>query len=305
MTVTLMTTEKPLLVVLAGPTAAGKTQTSIELATYFNTEILSADSRQFYKEMRIGTAFPTQEELAAVQHHFVGHLSITDPYNVSKFEADSLALLERLFTRHSIVFLVGGAGLYINAVCHGIDLLPDPDPVVREALKLMLYTEGIASLQEELRRIDPDYAESVDMANPARLIRALEIWRSTGIRYSTLRHNQPKDRPFRIMKIGITHLREILNERINRRVDQMIAEGLVDEARSLYPQRNLNALNTVGYKELFSFFDGEWDLPIAIEKIKTNTRRYAKRQMTWFTKDPEISWVSPPDKDQIISYIEQ
>jgi tRNA dimethylallyltransferase len=303
LTVIRMITEKPLLVVLCGPTASGKTRAGIQVATYFNTEILSADSRQFYREMKIGTAFPAPGELAAVQHHFLGHLSITDTYNVSKFESDALALLDTLFAKHRMVLLVGGAGLYINAVCHGIDLLPDPDPEIRAALKSMLKSDGIQALQEELTMVDPSYAAGADLANPARLIRALEIWRSTGLQYSVLRQNQPKDRPFRILKIGITHPREILNERINSRVDQMIADGLVEEATELYPHRNLNALNTVGYKELFNCFEGEWNLETAIDKIKTHTRRYAKRQMTWFAKDADIRWFSPPDNNQIINAI--
>lgn len=305
MTVTQMTIEKPWLVILTGPTGSGKTHISLALASHFHSEILSADSRQFYREMKIGTASPTVDELAAIKHHFVGHLSIQDGYNVSRFEEDTLQLLDRLFHHNRILFLVGGSGLYINAVCHGIDLLPDPNPEVRRELIAMLAAKGISALQEELYKVDRPYAEKVDLANPARLIRALEICRTTGLPYSSLRKNEPKERSFNMLKIGITHPREMLNARINDRVDQMIASGLVDEARKLYPYRQLNALNTVGYKELFSFFDGECDLPAAIEKIKTHTRRYAKRQMTWFAKDTDIRWFSPPDKDQIISAIEQ
>ena len=300
-----MTIEKPWLVILTGPTGSGKTRISLALASHFHSEILSADSRQFYREMKIGTASPTVDELAAIKHHFVGHLSIQDGYNVSRFEEDTLQLLDRLFHHNRILFLVGGSGLYINAVCHGIDLLPDPNPEVRRELIAMLAAKGISALQEELYKVDRPYAEKVDLANPARLIRALEICRTTGLPYSSLRKNEPKERSFNMLKIGITHPREMLNARINDRVDQMIASGLVDEARKLYPYRQLNALNTVGYKELFSFFDGECDLPAAIEKIKTHTRRYAKRQMTWFAKDTDIRWFSPPDKDQIISAIEQ
>lgn len=301
----LMTFDNPLLVVLTGPTASGKTRTGIHLASHFHSEILSADSRQFFHEMKIGTAFPVPHELACVKHHFIGHLSIHDSYNISRFETDAIQLLERLFQHRRVVFLVGGSGLYINAVCHGIDFLPDPNPVMRIELKLRLEQHGIATLQEELQKTDPEYAAMVDMANPARLIRALEICHTTGVPYSSLRLNNPKERPFRILKIGITHPREVLNERINNRVDQMIDAGLVEEARQLYPYRHLNALNTVGYKELFDHFDGAYPLAMAIEKIKTHSRRYAKRQMTWFTKDAEMVWFLPSETERMISLIEK
>lgn len=286
-----MTTEIPLLVVIAGPTASGKTALAIQLAQQFQTEILSCDSRQFYGELNIGTAKPTPEELAAAPHHFIGHLSIFEPYNVSRFETDALELLSALFRIHPVVIMVGGSGLYIDAVCKGIDTLPDPDPEIRAELKLSLQRDGIESLRHELRTFDPEYARTADLANPARLIRALEVFRTTGIPYSSLRKNQSRERPFRILKICLDLPREILNQRINQRVDEMITAGLLDEARALYPNHHLNALNTVGYKELFAHLDGLTDLPTAIEKIKTNTRRYAKRQVTWFRRDGGYQWI--------------
>lgn len=286
-----MTTEKPLLVVIAGPTASGKTALAIQLAQQFQTEILSCDSRQFYRELNIGTAKPTPEELAAAPHHFIGHLSIFEPYNVSRFETDALELLSALFRKHPVVIMVGGSGLYIDAVCKGIDTLPDPDPEIRAELKTILEGDGIEALRHELRTFDPEYARTADLANPARLIRALEVFRTTGIPYSSLRKNQSRERPFRILKICLDLPREILNQRINQRVDEMITAGLLDEARALYPNHHLNALNTVGYKELFAHLDGLTDLPTAIEKIKTNTRRYAKRQVTWFRRDGGYQWI--------------
>jgi len=288
-----MTSDDPLLVVIAGPTAVGKTSFAIDLASRLSTEIISADSRQFYREMKIGTAAPTFTELSQVKHHFVHQLSIGDSYNVSRFEEDALALLEELFITRKVVILTGGSGLYINAVCHGIDLLPDPDPVIREELKEMLATSGITALQEALREEDPEYALQVDMANPARLMRALEVCRMTGVPYSSLRSNSSKQRPFRILKLGLELPRELLYRNINHRVDDMMEAGLFEEALSLYPHRYLNALNTVGYRELFDHFEGLVSLEFAISKIQINTRRYAKRQLTWFKKDPEYQWFSP------------
>jgi tRNA dimethylallyltransferase len=300
-----MTIENPLLIVITGPTASGKTELAIKLATHLKTEIISCDSRQFYRELIIGTARPTPSELAAVPHHFVGHLSIFNTYNVSDFENDALYCLEKLFKKYQIVLLTGGSGLYIDAVCKGIDTLPDPDPEVREILRSILQRDGIVALRRELQQFDPEYAGMVDLANPARLIRALEVFRTTGIPYSTLRRNQIKERPFRIQKICLDIPRETLNQRINQRVDGMISAGLIDEARTLYPHRHLNALNTVGYKELFDHFDGLTDLPAAIEKIKTNTRRYAKRQVTWFKRDAEYRWIPPEQYERLLNIIKQ
>lgn len=294
-----MITDPPLLVVVAGPTAVGKTSLSIELAQRHKTAVISADSRQFYREMRIGTAVPAEWQLKQVPHHFIHHLSVCDTYNVSRFEADCLRLLPELFGHNRVVVMTGGSGLYINAVCNGIDQLPDPDPGIRERLKETLRTGGTEALYEELIRLDPVYSLQVDPKNPARLVRALEVCITTGLPYSQFRTNIPAARSFRILKIGLTLPRPQLNARIDQRTDAMIAQGLVDEARALYPLREMNALNTVGYRELFDYFEGQCSLPEAIEKIKVNTRRYVKRQMTWFGKDKEYRWFSPDESDRI------
>ncbi len=296
----MMIIEMPRLVVVLGPTAIGKTGIAIQLARHFQTEILSADSRQFFREMKIGTAAPSTEELNAAPHHFIGHLSIHDPYNVSRFETDALKKLTTLFTRHNLVLLTGGSGLYINAVCHGIDPLPDPDPELRKQLKDMLQNSGIGALQNQLQSLDPDYFLQMDQNNPVRLIRALEVTLATGMPYSSLRTQVPKPRPFTIIKIGLYLPRPVLNERIDHRVDRMMEAGLLREAESLYPHRHLNALNSVGYKELFDYFEGKHSIETAVEKIKTNTRRYAKRQMTWFRKDPSIAWYTPDQLPEIL-----
>lgn len=285
-----MTTDDRLLIVITGPTASGKSEAAVNLASALNTEIISADSRQFFRELKIGTAPPTPSELATIRHHFIGHLSICDDYNVSRFETDALLRLKSLFETHEIVVMVGGSGLYINAVCHGIDLLPDPDPVMRQRLKETLAHDGLMVLQEKLKKLDPGYAEKADMANPTRVIRALEVCLTTGTPYSRLRTNTPAKRDFRIRKFAISMPREALNMRINSRVDRMISAGLVEEARGLYHLRHLNALNTVGYKELFEHFDGLVSLEQAITNIKTNTRRYAKRQMTWLRREQDLTW---------------
>ncbi len=300
MTVIPMTTDVPhQLIVITGPTAVGKTSLTIQIARHFFTEIISADSRQFYKEMRIGTARPSKTEMKAVPHHFIGHLSIHDPYNVSRFENDALSKLEDLFSKHHIVLLTGGAGLYINAVCSGIDELPDPDDSLREGLKELYLKGGIAALLDRLKDLDPDYYRTVDRANPKRLMRALEVCITTGQTYTSLRKNKPKPRDFRVIKIGLFRDKEDLAKRISDRTDAMMAEGLLDEVKSLYPFRHLNALNTVGYKELFQCIDKEITLSQAVEKIKTNTRRYAKRQMTWFRKDEDIRWFHADDVEGI------
>ena len=293
-------TDDRLLIVIAGPTAVGKTSVGIQLARNFSTEIISADSRQFFREMKIGTAVPSTEELSLAKHHFVHQLSIQETYNISRFEADTLALLDKLFLQHRVVLMVGGSGLYINAVCNGIDILPDPDPEIRRMLKDLLATSGITALVDELMQVDPDYAKQVELSNPARLIRALEICRITGVPYSSLRSNKPKQRTFRILKLGLELPRELLYHRINDRVDGMMDSGLFEEALALYPYRHLNALNTVGYRELFDHIDGLTSLEFAVTKIKINSRRYAKRQLTWFKKDPEYTWFYPDDIDQIM-----
>lgn len=299
-----MVPENKTLIVLVGPTASGKTDLAIEIAQKFKTEIISADSRQFYKEISIGTAAPTKEELEQVYHHFVGNLSISDNYNVSQYENDVLQLLGEKWKCYDQMIMVGGSGLYINAVCRGIDELPDPDEVLRKELNSLFEKNGIEFLRGKLKMLDPAYYEVVDVNNPKRLLRAIEVCMQTGNTYTSLRKNKPKRRPFRMIKIGLEMDRYILNERINRRADEMIKKGWLKEAESVHPNKYLNALNTLGYKELFAYFEGEMSLDEAIIKIKTNTRRFAKRQMTWFKKDPEIQWFSPENKDQIFSYLD-
>ncbi|MCX6234134.1 MAG: tRNA (adenosine(37)-N6)-dimethylallyltransferase MiaA [Bacteroidetes bacterium] len=300
-----LVTQQPFkfLIVIIGPTAIGKTTISIELANLFHTEIISADSRQFYKELKIGTASPSLDQLAQVRHHFIGHLNVTDPYNVYKFETDVLNLLTTLYSSKKYVVLVGGSGLYIDAVCKGIDVLPDPDPDLRKYLQEKWKKEGIASLQKDLSTLDPEYFTVVDKHNPKRLMRALEVCMTTGKKFSELRLSKPKARNYITVKIGLDLPREELFARINQRVDQMIEDGLIDEARSLWPYRHLNALNTVGYKELFEYLDGRIALDKAIGKIKTDSRHYAKRQLTWFKKDQDIMWFSPHECHAIVTYI--
>lgn len=285
--------QSPLLIAIIGPTAVGKTALSIELARRLNTEILSADSRQFYREMRIGTAAPSDDERSLVTHHFIGHLSITEPYNVYRYQQDAIRLLDSLFSHHPVVIMAGGSGLYVRAVLKGIDELPDPDPNLRRKLKEEYTGEGLLPLQRQLSLLDPEYYAQVDKNNPKRLIRALEVCLTTGMKFSQLRRNQPEKRPFRSIEIGLDMERDRLYNRINQRVDRMLQEGFVEEARALVPYRHLNALNTVGYKELFAFFDGEISFEQAIRDMKTHTRKYAKRQLTWFRKDPEIRWFDP------------
>ncbi len=291
--------ESKLLIVIAGPTAVGKTSLGIKLAEQLHTEIISCDSRQFYKETQIGTAMPSVVELAAIPHHFIGFLSVTEPYDVSRFEADALKCLDHLFSQHQAVILTGGSGLYIDAVCLGFDELPDRDPVVRSNILDMYRKQGLAALQEQVRQLDPDYYAKVDRNNPNRLLRAIEVCTITGKPYSTLRKGKVQTRPFKVLKIGLYREKQELFERIATRTEAMIATGLVDEARKLLPYRHLNALNTVGYKEIFKFLDGNITLAQAIENIKTNTRRYAKRQITWFKKDPGYHWFHPDQIDEI------
>jgi tRNA dimethylallyltransferase len=283
------------LIVIAGPTASGKTAAAIRLAQYYKTIIVSADSRQFYREMSIGTAKPTPEELAAAKHYFIDSHSITDNFSVGDYEKQGLALLDELFKSHDKVILVGGSGLYIKALCEGFDDIPQADPKIREQLNLEFAEKGITALQEELKIADPVFYSQADLNNPQRIIRALEVFRSAGQPFSSFRKATVNTRPFSSLKIGLDLPREVLYNRINQRVDNMIKQGLVDEARSLLPYRHLNALNTVGYSELFDYFDGKTDLNQAIELIKQNTRRFAKRQLTWFRKDKKIKWLEPDD----------
>lgn len=293
------------LIIITGPTAVGKTSLSIELAKLFQTEIISADSRQFYKEMKIGTAPPSIHELKEVKHHFIGHLSIQDYYNVSKYEVDAVSLINDLFSMHDKLVMVGGSGLYINAVINGIDDLPNPEESTRQYLKSIYENEGIASLRRMLKELDPEYYAEVDLKNHTRLIRALEVCLTTGAKFSSLRKNAKKKRSFNYILIGLDRDRTELFEIINNRTNKMIHDGLVEEARELYAFKHLNALNTVGYKEIFDFIDNKISLPQAIEDIKTNTRRYAKRQLTWFKKAPEIVWFNPNEKNKIKEYIYQ
>jgi len=275
---------------VVGPTAVGKTHYAIQLAKWLKTEIISADSRQFYQEMKIGTAVPSDEELSEVKHHFIQHLSIYDNYNVSQFEHEALAKIQQLHQTKDAVVVVGGSGLYLNALAYGIDDLPDPSEATRDALNELFDTKGLPGLQERLKELDPKFYQQIDIQNPKRLKRALEVCITTGKTYSELRLGTIKKRPFDIRWIGLKQERVILNERINQRVDIMLEQGLFKEVKRLYPQRDLNALNTVGYKEFFMHLDGEASYEWAVEKVKTNTRRFAKRQMTWFNKNTDIKW---------------
>ena len=300
-----MTPQKKLLVI-AGPTASGKTALGIRLAQHYQTEILSADSRQFYQEMEIGTAKPSAEERAAVPHHFIDSLSIQQDYNIGDFERDALAFLDRFYKQQDLALMVGGSGLYIKAVCEGLDTFPAVAVGVRENLMQVLEEQGIEALQQELAVVDPVYYAKVDRANPHRLIRALEICRSTGQAFSSFQGKERRPRPFQPLTIAIQWERAVLYDRINKRVDQMIEQGLIAEAQQLYPYQHLNALQTVGYKELFDHFNGLTDLPTAIELIKRNTRRYAKRQLTWLRKQEQVHWVSSnPNMEELTQWIEK
>ena len=296
---------KPFLIVVAGPTASGKTALAIALAKYFHTEILSGDSRQFYRELTIGTAKPSLEELKMVKHHFIDSLTLDEDYNISRFERDALACLELVFKRKKSAILCGGSGLYIQAVCQGMDELPERDAVLREQLEAELENEGIPKLQKRIQELDPEYYATADLSNPHRLIRAIEVCLLTRKRYSELRTGTTANRNFNVIKIGLEMERDQLYDRINKRVDSMMDSGLEEEARSVFHQKHLNALNTVGYKELFDYFDGKTDRETAIRMIKQNTRNYAKRQLTWFKRDPQIHWFPPSREKEIIHFLEQ
>lgn len=293
------------LIVITGPTAVGKTRLSQDIAKHFDIPIINADSRQIYKELNIGTACPTPEEMQEVKHYFVGMLGLEDYYSASLFEQQVLELLEKLFRDSDYALMVGGSMMYIDAVCDGIDDIPTIDNETRQTMKQRLEDEGLEKLCEELLRLDPEYYMIVDRQNPKRVVHALEICTMTGRTYTSYRKREKKKRPFRIVKIGLNREREELYNRINARVDQMMKQGLLKEASDMYPRRDLNALNTVGYKELFDFFDGRWSLEEAVERIKGNTRRYARKQLTWYKKDPQIKWFHPDQKDDIINYIIQ
>jgi len=291
------------LIVITGPTAVGKTDLCIRLAHLFSAPIVNADSRQVYREMKIGTARPDEAELAQARFYFVGNLSITDYYSAARYEQDALRLLAELFRTSDYVILSGGSMMYVDAVVKGIDDIPTVPDDIRAEMKQRLESEGLEALGDELKRLDPEYHAIVDLKNPRRVLHALEICHSTGRTYTSFRVRACKPRPFNIIKIGLNIPRPRLFERINGRVDKMIAEGLVDEARELYPQRGLTALNTVGYNEMFKYFDGEMTLPVAIERMKKNTRVYAKKQLTWYKRDEEMTWFGPDDFDSIVEYI--
>lgn len=291
------------LVIIAGPTASGKTSTAIKVAQALGTVIISADSRQFYKEIPIGTAAPTKQELSEVQHYMIHNLSIEDDYNVADYEHDTLSLLNKLFLNHDVVVMTGGSGLFIDAVCNGIDLMPDISEENRKLVDRLYQEGGLMALQNEVKRLDPEYYKIVDKQNPRRLQRAIEVCYQTGLPYFSFRKNTVKHRDFKIIKTALLWDRNELISRINQRVENMIADGLVEEAKSVYPKRNLNSLNTVGYKEMFEYFDGKITLEEAVEQIKISTRQYAKRQMTWLRKSNDYKWFTIDELDKMLEYI--
>ena len=295
--------ENKKLIVVLGPTAIGKTALAIEIAKHYNTEIVSSDSRQFYKELNIGVARPSSEELLAAQHHLIANLSVEDYYNVSMYEQDALKVLSNIFQNNDVAVCVGGSGLYIDALCMGIADLPDPDPELRQRLRADYEKGGLEELRFQLKFLDPDYYNEVDLANHIRILRALEVCYTTGQPFSEIRRQGIKKRPFEIIKIGMAMERETLNNRINKRVDIMMDMGLLNEVESVTPYRQYTALNTVGYKEIFEFMDGNISLEQAVENIKTNTRRYAKRQMTWFRRYDDINWINITPENDILSEV--
>lgn len=291
------------LVVIIGPTGIGKTDLGVFLAQKLNTEIISADSRQFYRELKIGTAVPSTQELTAAKHHFIGHLSIHDYYNASTFEFEVIDLLKEKFQQFEHMLMVGGSGMYVDAVCRGIDDLPEIDQEIRAQLEQKYQKEGIESLRFLLKKLDPEYYDFVDLRNSKRILKGLEICLMTGKTYTSFRTSIKKKRDFNILKIGLTMDREKLYQIIDWRVDKMVEKGLIEEAREFYQYKQLNSLNTVGYKELFAHFDGEYGLDKAIELIKRNSRRYAKRQLSWFNRDKEINWFEPTQKELILKFV--
>jgi tRNA dimethylallyltransferase len=291
------------LIVLIGPTGVGKTELSLSIAEHFNTCIVSSDSRQLYADLKIGTAAPTPEQLARVKHHFVGTLQLTDYYSAAQYEAEVMSKLEELFQKNDVVVLTGGSMMYVDAICKGIDDIPTVDKDTRELMMQKYEMEGLEKLCAELKLLDPEYYQIVDLKNPKRVIHALEICYMTGKTYTSFRTQSTKERPFRIIKIGLIREREELYDRINRRVDEMMKDGLLEEARSVYAYKHLNSLNTVGYKEMFQYMDGEWTLDFAIEKIKQNSRIYSRKQMTWFKRDKDITWFHPDQQKEIMNHI--
>ncbi|MDR1879596.1 MAG: tRNA (adenosine(37)-N6)-dimethylallyltransferase MiaA [Tannerellaceae bacterium] len=294
-----------ILIVLLGPTGVGKTELSLRLAERLGSPVISADSRQLYKGLSIGTAAPSPRQMARVKHYMVGMLELDGYYSASHFETDVLTLLQELHETIPAVVMTGGSMMYIDAVCKGIDDMPTVAPEIRNAIYSQFEREGLAPLLQELERLDPIHYHEVDRMNHKRVIHAVEVCRTTGKPYSSFRTNSRKERPFRILKIGLTREREELYDRINRRVDHMMENGLLDEACSVYPFKQLNALNTVGYKELFRYLDGDWPLETAVEKIKSNSRQYARKQLTWFRRDSEITWFHPAMETEIMAHIRQ
>lgn len=292
------------LIVLLGPTGVGKTDLSLSIAEKYHTDVISSDSRQIYEELKIGTAAPTKEQLQRANHYFIGTLHLTDYYSAAQFEADTLALLEKRFQEKDVELMTGGSMMYIDAVCKGIDDIPTVDKETRDEMMKHYEEAGLEQLCRELKLLDPEYYDIVDKKNYKRVIHALEICYMTGKPYTSFRTSANRQRPFRILKIGLNRNREELYERINKRVDIMMEEGLVEEAHNVYPLRQMNSLNTVGYKELFQYFDGNWTLDFAVEKIKQDSRNYARKQMTWFKRDPEIRWFHPEENNTILDYID-
>ncbi len=292
------------LVIITGPTAIGKTKAAIETAKYFNTEIVSADSRQIYKELSVGTAVPSPADMESVRHHFIHTHSIHDSINASWYETEAIELLESLFLKYNTVVLTGGSMLYIDAVCKGIDIVPDIDPELRKNLKVQLEEKGLEHLRLQLKKLDQKYYQQVDLKNPARIVHALEVCLMTGKPYSSFRKAEPKKRSFNILKTALNCERAKLHTRINHRVDEMISNGLEEEALRMFPLRHLNPLNTVGYREFFEYFDGKISKVKAIELIKRNTRRYARKQLTWFRNDSEYTWFRPEEIKKLIKFIE-
>jgi tRNA dimethylallyltransferase len=292
------------LVVIAGPTAVGKTGLSIRLATHFGTEIVSADSRQFFRELTIGTAKPSAQELATVKHHFINSHSISEEYDAARYGEEALSVIHQLFEHHSVVILCGGSGLYIKAVCEGFDDIPTVPDHIRDKLTDQYSIHGISWLQDQMRVMDPDFFETIDQQNPHRLIRALEVKMGTGSSLSVFRKNEKRTHDFTIYKIALNLPREELYSRIDQRMDEMIGQGLFEEAEKLFPLRHHQALQTVGYKEIFDYLEGKYDREEAIRLLKRNSRRYAKRQLTWFMRDTEMRWFSPHQSDMIIDYVE-
>jgi tRNA dimethylallyltransferase len=297
--------KKNSLIVLLGPTGVGKTALSLRLAKTFGCAIVSADSRQVFRELKIGTAVPSEEQLAKVPHYFIGNKSITEHFSAGQYEAEALEILKKLFSENSVQMLVGGSMLYIDAVCKGLDDIPTVDAEVRKEVTALYNEQGLAALQQKLCEIDPVYYQTADLNNRQRIIHALEVCIATGNPYSNLLNHTRKERPFNIVKIGLTMDRKELYERINARVDQMLEQGLLEEARQFYPFKQLNSLKTVGYRELFDYFDGNSSLEFAVEKIKQNSRRYAKRQLTWFRADEEIQWFEPHQDNEIVAEIKK